>query len=118
MERVERRDRVTLLPIILRHIAPGSIIMSDKWRPYDILNQEGYNHFTVNHSEAFAAEDGTCTNNIGRIWEEFKAELKIMRGTNDALLASHMDEFMFRKMHKGRDLFECMLTYIAQQYAC
>ena len=118
MERVEKRDRATLLPIILRHIAPGSTIMSDKWKPYEILNQEGYSHFTVNHSETFVAEDGTCTNNIERIWGELKAELKIMRGTNDALLAGHMDEFMFRKMHKGMDIFECMLTYIAQQYPC
>ena len=118
MERVEKMDQATLLPIILRHIAPGSTIMSDKWKSYEILNQDGYSHFTVNYSETFVAEDGTCTDNIEQIWGELKAKLKIVRGANNAVLVGHMDEFMFRKLQKGIIIFACMLTYIAHQYPC
>ncbi len=32
---VEKHDTATLLPIIKKYIAPGSIIMSDCWKAYD-----------------------------------------------------------------------------------
>ena len=31
---VERRDRVTLFPLIMSHILPGTTIMSDEWAAY------------------------------------------------------------------------------------
>ena len=105
-----------LLPIITEHIAPGTTIYSDSYRPYDVLGQHGYVHSTVNHTETFVAPDGTCTNNIERIWGEIKAELKIMRGTNNVLINGHIDEFMFRKIHHGQDIFQLMLRLISEQY--
>ena len=49
---VEQRDRATLLPIIKRHVQLGSKLLSDQWGAYMSLNEEGYVHETVNHSEA------------------------------------------------------------------
>ena len=45
---VERSDKDTLLPIIHAHILPGTRVMSDKWKAYDYLQNEGYIHLTVN----------------------------------------------------------------------
>ena len=39
MTEVPDRRRETLEPIIRRCIRPGSRIMSDGWRSYDLLNQ-------------------------------------------------------------------------------
>lgn len=54
---VQRRDRATLEPIIVRHVAAGTEIHSDEWGGYVHLAQAvgpngpmGYLHRTVNHS--------------------------------------------------------------------
>ena len=37
------------LPIIRAHILPGTRVMSDKWKAYDYLQNEGYIRLTVNY---------------------------------------------------------------------
>ena len=46
MELVDRRDAVTLVPIIQRYIVPGTRIWSDEWPVYNGLNAIGYVHQT------------------------------------------------------------------------
>ncbi|CAG0891376.1 unnamed protein product [Darwinula stevensoni] len=50
---VERRDRYTLLPIILKHIQPGTKIRSDEWGAYQELHRYEFTHEIVNHSQEF-----------------------------------------------------------------
>ena len=50
---VERRDKDTLIPVVRAQILPGICVMSDMWKAYDCLQDEGYNHLTVNHSLNF-----------------------------------------------------------------
>ena len=50
MELVPRRDANTLVPVIQRHIRPGTRVWSDEWAAYAGLNQVGYVHETVNHT--------------------------------------------------------------------
>ena len=47
---VDRRDAAKLLPIIHKHIAPGTNITSDLWAAYNTLGTQGYQHLTVNHT--------------------------------------------------------------------
>ena len=54
LQRVETRDRRTLLGAIKKHVREGSIIYTDYWRAYAGLNERsGYVHWTVNHSKHF-----------------------------------------------------------------
>jgi transposase len=46
---VQDRKATTLLPLIKKHVAPGSRIFSDGWQAYQTLNDEGFQHFTVIH---------------------------------------------------------------------
>ena len=39
---VGQGDKDTLLPIIRVHILPGTCVMSDMWKAYDCLKDEGY----------------------------------------------------------------------------
>ena len=38
---VEHRDKDALLLIIRAHMLPGTRVMSDKWKAYDCLQNEG-----------------------------------------------------------------------------
>lgn len=45
------RDASTLLPIIQRHLQPGSLVYTDEWAAYRQMQRVlGFNHQTVNHS--------------------------------------------------------------------
>ena len=62
---VEKRDQETLIPLIKSWILPHSTIISDCWKAYNVLNQEGYEHLTVNHSLHFKdPASGAHTNTI------------------------------------------------------
>jgi len=50
---VDKRDRETLLPIIIQKIEPETAIYSDEWRAYSALKDHGFLHQTVNHSKNF-----------------------------------------------------------------
>ncbi|EEC10604.1 hypothetical protein IscW_ISCW024423, partial [Ixodes scapularis] len=47
------RHAATLIPLIQRHVAPGTTIMSDQWAAYNSLHAHQFNHLTVNHSLYF-----------------------------------------------------------------
>lgn len=70
---VAKRDRATLEPLIMRHIAPGS----DEWGAYKNLSNVGYEHETVNHSEHIYKDPvtGCHTNGIEGEWSHCKLEI-------------------------------------------
>lgn len=44
----------TLMPIIEQRIQPDSIVYSDCWRGYDVLDVSEFKHYRINHSVLFA----------------------------------------------------------------
>ncbi|KAF0746580.1 DDE Tnp IS1595 domain-containing protein [Aphis craccivora] len=73
---VERRDKNTLLELIKQWILPGTLIISDCWKSYDCLKDEGYEHLTVNHSIEFKNPDtGAHTNNVEGMWRHAKGSI-------------------------------------------
>lgn len=60
---MERRDKETLMLIIQRWTAPGSIIVLDCWKPYDEVRKLDYIHKEANHSAEFVNK-GFHTNEI------------------------------------------------------
>ena len=113
---VNNRTRATLLPIIQQLIIPGSIIWSDTWAPYFTLQQHGYQHQMVNHTEEFVRPDGVHTQEIESLWNQIKAEIKIRRGYTVGQLPGVLDEFMYRREFAQQDLFEIFLGHIANMY--
>jgi len=45
---VNKRNRETLLPIIIQEIEPGSTVHLNEWRAYSTLKNHGFLHQTVN----------------------------------------------------------------------
>ena len=113
--RVPDRTRETLVTgLVQNFIEPGTLIISDKFSPYFNLNNSGYVHLMVNHSENFVDPyTGAHTNTIEGVWSQVKRKLKAMNGTHSDKLPSYLDEFNWRKVYPG-DHFDNLLADIAQ----
>ena len=73
---VEKRDAKTLIPIIVKNVRIGSEIISDEWRAYYSINEHGFKHYTVNHSENFVnPKTGKHTQLIECLWGVAKKKL-------------------------------------------
>jgi ISXO2-like transposase domain len=108
---VEKRDRFTLLPLIKRFIAPGSIIRSDCWGAYeaipDIDIDAGYGyvlplyeHEQVNHERGFVGDDGRHTNTIEGTWYAVKRKVPV-RKRNKKQIQGCLFEFIWRRQNEG-----------------
>ena len=74
---VAKRDRETLLPLIQKHIAPGSLIISDELGAYKDLTSFGWIHRTVDHSQTFVdPKSGAHTQGVKSYWNQIKRHLK------------------------------------------
>ena len=99
---VTRRDAATLLLIINRHVRPRSIIWSDEWRAYRRVQQLApvTQHQTINHSIQFVDPVMVVhTQNVESYWNRVKTKFKRMKGVQESMLPSYLDEFMWRECH-------------------
>ncbi|GFT30872.1 DDE_Tnp_IS1595 domain-containing protein [Trichonephila clavipes] len=115
---VESRTKEELLKVIHEWILPGTTIISDCWKAYDCLSDEGYVHLRVNHSLTFVDPDtGAHTNSIEGTWSAIKKGLHKahVKGQFDSYLA----EYMWRRSN-GHELvdenFHKFLASIARVY--
>lgn len=70
---VNDRKRETLHALIQKHVSKGSIIYTDCWRAYNGIDELGYSHQTVNHSQNFRNPiTGVHTNSIEGSWSAVK----------------------------------------------
>ena len=91
---VVRRDQNTLLPIIQRECVPGSIIHSDEWPAYATSNTFGFDHYTMNHQQAYVnSVTGAHTQAIERSWLDSKIRILKMHGVPATTFQSHLDYF-------------------------
>ena len=112
---VGQRDKDTLLPIIRAHISPGTCVLSDMWKAYDCIKDEGYTHLTVNHSLNFVDPDtGAHTEPIENTWWGVKRSMP-RTGTSKDLFESYLQEWLWRQ-HYGDEPFENIIKHIADLY--
>ena len=73
---VEDRSADTLIPVIKQNVLPGTTIISDCWKAYCRLEEEGYLHQTVNHSKEFVNKNtGAHTNTTESTCRAIKTSL-------------------------------------------
>jgi len=56
------------MPIIERKIVPDSIVYSDSWKGYNVLDVSAFKHFQINHWELFADKQNHI-NGIENFWD-------------------------------------------------
>jgi transposase len=69
----------TLMPIIERKVVPDSIVYSDCWRGYNVLDVSDFKQFRINHSKLFA-EQGNPINGIENFWNQAKRPMRKFNG--------------------------------------
>lgn len=104
MVSVEKRDTETLIPIIKNFILPGTTIISDFWRSYDCLEDNGFIHLKVNYSLHFKDPDtGARTNLIEGSWAHAKRVIPTS-GRRKIFMAGYLSKFMFLKQYHAQNL--------------
>ena len=91
----------TLLPVMQRHLRPGTILYSDLWAAYNIQQLPPVaQHDIVNHSLNFVYPvTGVHMQNVESYWNRVETKFKRMKGVHADMLTSYMDEFVWRERH-------------------
>ena len=69
----------TLFPIIERKVIPDSIVYSDCWRGYNVLDVSEFKHYRINHSKLFADKNNHI-NGIENFWNQAKRHMRKFNG--------------------------------------
>jgi len=69
----------TLRSIIEQRVASDSIVYSDYYRSYAVLDVSGFKHFRINHSERFA-DNQNPINGTENFWNQAKQHLRRFNG--------------------------------------
>jgi transposase-like protein len=130
---VSDRKGATLWPIIVRKIAPGTVILSDEARVYKNLHSSargGYSHFQVNHSLHFVDPDdpNVHTQKVERLWGLLKKEIKQngVKATIEDGLEQYIAQFLYKRQYLKVDTdtarrtmgiqFQIFLNHVAEIY--
>ena len=89
-----RRD--TLMPIIRNKVVPDSVVYTDSYTVYDVLDVSEFHHHRINHTEAFARDKHNHINGIENFWNQAKRTLSRYNGVPRAHFALFLKEAEFR----------------------
>jgi transposase len=74
---------LTLMGIIRERIKPDSIVYTDSFRSYDVLDVSEFHHHRINHSELFA-DAHNHINGIENFWNQAKRHMRRYNGVPKA----------------------------------
>ncbi|KFD66410.1 hypothetical protein M514_05801 [Trichuris suis] len=115
IELINDRSTATLLPIVLRHVRPGTTIVTDGWQAYPCLARHDFKHLSVNHSLHFVdPSSGAHTQTIESMWSQAKRAHRQRCGMLRSALPLHLCEVMWRRrLRPGEDEFDRIVQDIA-----
>ena len=70
----------TLMPILKTKVLPDSIVYTDSFKSYNVLDISGFHHFRVNHQKMFVASQKNHINGIENFWNQAKRHLRKYNG--------------------------------------
>ena len=92
---VENRRTNSLLPVITRKIKPDSVVYTDSFRSYDVLDVSSFHHERINHELLFA-EGRNHINGIENFWSQAKRTLRRYNGIDRKYFPLFLKECEFR----------------------
>jgi len=85
----------TLKAIITNKIQPDSIVYTDSYRSYNVLDVSEFKHFRINHSKLFADKHNHI-NGIENFWNQAKRVLRKYNGIPKKNFNLFLQECVFR----------------------
>jgi len=85
----------TLMPIIENKVIPDSIVYSDCWRGYNVLDVSEFKHYRINHSKLFADKKNHI-NGIENFWNQAKRHMRKFNGVPRAYFGLFLKECEWR----------------------
>ncbi|XP_049281628.1 uncharacterized protein LOC125762994 [Anopheles funestus] len=118
LELVEQRDAATLHRIINQHVAPGTTIVTDGWRAYNGIDQHGFIHETINHSQNFVdpSDPFVHTQNIENLWRWVKPFIR-SKGTKRGVLIKYIREYEMKRQNQNSFLSVLQAIKAVQDFA-
>lgn len=108
---VETRDAQTLNDLIIKHVLPGSIVITDGWKGYNMFKKNtDFIHHLVNHSISFKNSESKNTNTIEGTWNGVKRNVPV-RCRVKARLPGRLMEFIWRRQKKN-DLWNAFIELL------
>jgi len=115
------RSSVSIRALLREYVNEGSIVITDFWRGYDGIEDLGFVHKKVNHSENFVAPDDSAvyTQTIERLWRTIKANIpkgsRYRYRLQYATVATFKHEVGWYSMSCS-ERFELLLSIIKENY--
>ncbi|MBX9733349.1 MAG: IS1595 family transposase, partial [Chitinophagaceae bacterium] len=111
---IPNREKVTILPLIVENVQPGTIINTDEFHVYRSLTAHGFKHEKVNHSKYQWANMKAYTNSMEGYWSNLQ---KSIFGTHTYVSAKYLNNYLgeFEFRHNNRKA-DCMFNAIAQLF--
>ncbi|MEY3526726.1 MAG: hypothetical protein RI997_835 [Pseudomonadota bacterium] len=108
---IEDAKSQTLLGIIRDRIQPDSIVYTDSFRSYDVLDVSEFRHVRINHSETFV-EEKSHINGIENFWNQAKRHLRRYNGVPKQHFYLFLKECEWRFNHRpARNLLAALLKW-------
>lgn len=109
---VEGTNASYLLPLILEHVAQGSVIYSDEFGAYHHLKRMGYRHHAIPHGYTYSYGFGAHSNSIESFWRFLQDGLRGKRGLKRSAYQIHVQEAVFLFNNRGNP----NLCYILKRF--
>ena len=109
---VLKRDSETLTQLILKHVLPGSIIVTDGWKGYnEIKKNQNFIHHTVNNSIQLVNTTGFHSNTIEGTWSGLKATVPFRMRVLQKIQFK-VFEFIWRRKNENNNLWEAFMDIL------
>jgi transposase-like protein len=106
----------TLHGLVKQYIMPSSVIFTDDFVSYDGLQNLGYTHRRIRHSEHVYVSGDVHTNTIEGFWSTVKRGIGgVYHNVSAKYLQTYLNEYCFRynRRHQGNLLFKRILEQVS-----
>lgn len=106
-----------LIDIILQRIAPGSIIMSERWQGDErLLSHPKYETVTGKHNIKFVDPGtGARTKNVEKSWRNVHSNLPT-HGRKESNMAGYFAEYCWKRKYERQERLHYFLLEMSRQY--
>jgi transposase len=109
----------TILPLVQKHVVPGSVIYTDEYTVYQGIKTlrhddkpANYQHHTIRHADGVYVQGDVHTNSVEGFWMLVKTGIRgVYHSVSPKNLQSYLDEYTFRfnRRQMGNQQFRSIL---------